>query len=223
MGVLNIPVVKAGGKTIAIDTDTDLDDRMFKLALEEGLKVLINAKMSKITAQSKLEGAELEASQAAAMEIAEKNLAAIKAGEFKKGGRGASASSTKIPREVMTEARRLAKEVIKNEIRAAGMKISHVEPRDITAAANNLLETDPSYIEQAKANIEARNVVAPVATDNPEAKAAAAAKLASLGFAGESEKKLKEAEERKVKSKAVLSATQAGKAAPRKGAQPTAH
>jgi len=223
MGVLNIPVVKAGGKTIAIDTDTDLDDRMFKLALEEGLKVLINAKMSKITAQSKLEGAELEASQAAAMEIAEKNLAAIKSGEFKKGGRGASASSTKVPREVMTEARRLAKEVIKNEIRAAGMKISHVEPRDITAAANNLLETDPSYIEQAKANIEARNVVAPVATDNPEVKAAAAAKLAALGFAGESEKKLKEAEERKAKSKAVLSATQAGKAAPRKGAQPTAH
>jgi hypothetical protein len=223
MGVLNIPVVKAGGKTIAIDTDTDLDDRMFKLALEEGLKVLINSKMSKITAQSKLEGAELEASQAAAMEIAEKNLAAIKSGEFKKGGRGASASSTKVPREVMTEARRLAKEVIKNEIRAAGMKISHVEPRDITAAANNLLETDPSYIEQAKANIEARNVVAPVATDDPTVVAAAKSKLASLGLSGESPKLLAAAEERKAKSKAVLSATQAGKAAPRKGAQPTAH
>jgi hypothetical protein len=223
MGVLNIPVVKAGGKTIAIDTDTDLDDRMFKLALEEGLKVLINAKMSKITAQSKLEGAELEASQAAALEIAEKNLAAIKSGEFKKGGRGTSASSTKIPREVMTEARRLAKEVIKNEIRAAGMKISHVEPRDITAAANNLLETDPSYIEQAKANIEARNTVAPVSTDDPTVVAAAKSKLASLGLSGESPKLLAAAEERKAKSKAVLSATQAGKAAPRKGAQPTAH
>jgi hypothetical protein len=223
MGVLNIPVVKAGGKTIAIDTDTDLDDRMFKLALEEGLKVLINAKMSKITAQSKLEGAELEASRAAALEIAEKNLAAIKSGEFKKGGRSTSASSTKIPREVMTEARRLAKEVIKNEIRAAGMKISHVEPRDITAAANNLLETDPSYIEQAKANIEARNVVAPVSTDDPTVVAAAKSKLASLGLSGESPKLLAAAEERKAKSKAVLSATQAGKAAPRKGAQPTAH
>lgn len=223
MGVLNIPIIKAGGRTIAIDTDTDLDDRMFKLALEEGLKVLLNAKMSKIGAQSKLEGDELAKSQDAAFEIAEKNLAAIKSGEFKKGGRSASASSTKIPREVMTEARRLAKEVIKNEIRAAGMKISHVEARDITAAANNLLETDPSYIEQAKANIEARNAIAPVNAEDESVRANAKSKLASLGLAGESPKLRAAAEERKAKSKAVLSATQAGKAAPRKGAQATAH
>lgn len=223
MGVLNIPITKAGGRTIAVDTDTDLSDIMFKLALEEGLKVLLNAKMSKIGAQSKLEGDELTKSQDDAFAIAEKNFAAIKSGEFKKGGRGSAASSSKIPREVMTEARRLAKEVIKNEIRAAGMKISHVEPRDITAAANNLLETDPSYIEQAKANIEARNAIAPVNAEDENAKASARSKLASLGLSGESPKLLAAAEERKAKSKAILSKTQAGKAAPRKSAQPAAH
>ena len=59
----------------------------------------------------------------------------------------------------MTEARRLAKEVVKNEIRAAGMKISFVEASVITKAANELIAADPSFIENAKANIEARSAV----------------------------------------------------------------
>jgi len=216
-----ITLPKTGGRTIEFDENT-LSDAAFKLALQIGLEAIAGMKMSKVGAQTKLEGDDLIASYDKAEEIAKKNLSDLASGTFKKGGRGKSAGANKIPREVMTEARRLAKEVIKNEIRAAGMKISHVEPRDITAAANALLETDPSFLEQAKVNIEARNAIAPVNADDENVKAAAASKLASLGLA-ESPKLLAAEADRKAKSKAVLSATQAGKAAPRKGAQPTAH
>lgn len=59
-------------------------------------------------------------------------------------------SHAPVERAVMSEAVRLAKEVVKNEIRKANMKVA---AKDITAAAKAFVEGDPSYIEQAKANI----------------------------------------------------------------------
>ena len=98
----------------------------------------------------------------------------------------------------------LAKEVVKNEIRAAGMKISHVEASEITKAANALIAADPAFIETATANIEAR--------------AAQKVNVDISSLIHESPKLVQAAEARKAASKAVLSKTQAGKAAPRKGA-----
>jgi hypothetical protein len=203
MAILNIPVTKAG-KPIAVDTDTDLPDSMYTLALQEGLKVLLNKGMSKITT-AKLEGAELEAAKEAAYAKGLENFEAVKAGKVK-SGRAAktTADGKKVTGIVMTEARRLAKEVVKNEIKAAGMKISHVEASEITKAANALIEADPSFIEQATANIEAR--------------AAVKSKVDISALIHESPKLVQAAEARK--AKAPLSAKQAGKAAPRKSAAP---
>lgn len=203
MATLNIPVTKAG-RAIEVDPDT-LPDAMYRMVVEEGLKVLLNKGMSKITTKG-LEGDDLAKAKDAAYAKGLENLEALKSGKVKKGR--AASGSAKVPGVVMTEARRLAKEVVKNEIRAAGMKISHVEASEITKAANALIEADPSFIEQAKANIEARATIK------------SAVDIASLVHV--SPKLVKADEERKAAAKSQLSAKQAGKAAPRKAAQPNA-
>ena len=59
MAILRIPVTKAGNKAIEVNTDTDIPDAMYQLALEEGLKVLLNKGMSKISTKG-LEGEALD-------------------------------------------------------------------------------------------------------------------------------------------------------------------
>lgn len=218
MASLHIPISK-GGASVTVDTDA-LPEAMYSLAMMEGLKVLLNKSMSKITV-AKLEGEKLAEARAAAMEVAQKNFEKLMAGEFSTGRK--SAASGKIPGVVMTEARRLAKEVIKNEIRAAGMKPSHVEASEITKLANELIANDPSYVEQAQANISARTAKVTSGEDAEAVKAAALAKLAKLGGVHESPKLVKAAADRKAESKTILSKTQAGKVAPRKGSAPSSH
>lgn len=213
MAILNIPITKAG-KSIPVDTN-DFDENVYAEIFAAGLKVFLNARQSKVTVKD-LEGEALAAAQAAALEIAEKNLTELRSGKVRKGR---AASASKIPGVVLTEARRLAKEVIKNEIRAAGFKVSHVEASEITKLANELIASDPSYIAQAEANIATRTAV--VETDQ----AAAMAKLNALGGVKLSEKKIAADEKAKAERKSQLSAKQAGKVAPRKpkAAEVTAH
>jgi hypothetical protein len=156
--------------------------------------------MSKLAAPSKLEGAEAEANKAAALAKAEENLSDLKAGKLVK--RSASASKTGVPREVMTEAIRLAKDVVKNEIRKAGLKISHVAPKEITENAKALVAADPSYVEMATEELAKRAAkpsvidIKSIIKEDPKLKAKAIAAAAER--------------------KSQLSAKQAGKVAPRK-------
>lgn len=197
MASLQIPITKAGNKKIEVDTDV-LPLEMYQLVVEEGLKVVLNKKMSKIMVKG-LADEKLAEAQQAAMDIATKNLADLMEGKVR---RGRAAAGTKVAGVVMTEARRLAKEIVKNEIRAAGIKVSHVEASEITKLANQLIEADPSLIETAKANIEARK----------ETKVSI--NIASLVHV--SPKLVAKAEAEKEAKKSTLSKTQAGKVAPRK-------
>ena len=205
MAILRIQITKAG-RPIEVDTNADLNDDMLKLALTEGLKVLLNKGMSKIATKD-LEGDELDAAKAAAFTKAEENYANLKAGKTKTG-RGSAATTKdgkKVPGIVMTEARKAAREVVKNVIRAEGGKVSHYEASEITKAANALIEADPSYIENAIATIEAR-----------AAKKVEGVDLGSLIHT--SPKLIAAAEARKAEKKTTLSAKQA--TAPRKKATP---
>ena len=211
MATLNIPITKAGNRPIEVDPDS-LPDTMYKLALEEGLKVLLNKGMTKILT-AKLEGEELATAQEAAYVKANENLGALQAGTLSKGRSTAvkNKDGSKIPAAVLTEARRLAKEVAKNEIRAAGMKISHVPASEITKAANAFIAADPYYLEQAAKNIEER-ATKKVAVD-----------IASLVH--ESPALVAASEKVKAERKAASSAKQAAKpkAAPKKGQTIHAH
>lgn len=213
MANLDIPVTKTG-KFIKVDTDLDLtNDDSFRMIVFEGLKVLINKGLSGEKYRTKdLSEEDLAKAYDAIMAKAQENFKAIKEGTMKQGRQPAA---TKVAGPVMTEARRLAKEVIKDEIKAAGMKVSHVAATDITKAANALIESDPSFIEMAKANIEARNAKIVVA-EGADVKAAALAKLQALGGISESPKLVAKAAEEKAKAKSTLSAKQAAKVAPRK-------
>lgn len=206
MAILQVPITKGNG-TIAVDTDA-IPAEMFSLAVMEGLKVLLNKKMSKVTGLTKMSGDELAKAHADAMKIAQSNFEDLMEGNLKSGRSAKSKSG--VPGAVMTEARRLAKAVVKDEIRKAGMKISHVEASEITKAANELIANDPSYIEQAKANLETRSKATPA--------------IDIKALVSESPKLVAKANEKKAKEKAnaPLSAKQAGKVAPRKGAKPQA-
>lgn len=214
---LSIPITKAGNAKITVDTDELYkvnDGEMYALALAEGLKVILNKNMSKISVKD-LEGDALEEARAAALAKGQENFDKLMKGEIKV--RGSAAKGNKVPGPVMTEARRLAKEVIKNEIRAAGMKVSHVEASVITKAANQLIADDPSYIEQATTIIAERKAKTATAIENEtERQATAKARLEKLGGVFESPKLKAKADAEKAARKSTLSKTQAGKVAPRR-------
>lgn len=202
MAILSIPITKAK-RAIDVETD-DLSPEVYQRALEEGLKVLLNKNMSKITTTG-LEGDKLIEAQDAAFAKGLENFEAVKSGKIGRAAKSGNAS--KVPGIVLTEARRLAKEVVKNEIKAAGMRISHVPASDITKAANALIDADPSFIAQAQANIESRAAIK------------SAVDITSMVHADP--KLVKADEDRKAARKTQLSAAKAGKAAPRKGAAQT--
>lgn len=193
---LSIPNVK-GKSVMEIDTK-QLPDAVYEEALKLGLKVLLNRGMSKVTKAAFPVEADLIAEATA---IAEKNYEAMKAGKIKfSGGKAKGASGA-----VMTEARRLAKALVKDAMKAAGIKISHVDASEITKAANAYIAQDPSIVEQAKANIEER-AKKPVPTG-----------IDIASMIKVSPEKVAKAEAKKTSAKAAgqLSKTQAGKAAPR--------
>lgn len=149
-----IPIAK-GGKGAFIEVDPEdinnVDPAIFSMIVQEGLKALLNTRMGKqILAPTKLEGAEAEANKARALAQAEKNLTDLKAGKLVKRE---AAKTTGVDRATMTEAVRLAKEVVRNRIRAANMRPSMVPAKTQTEAAKRLVEADPSYLAKARENL----------------------------------------------------------------------
>jgi hypothetical protein len=195
MGILKVPVTKAKA-TLDIDT-SELPDAVYQEALAQGLKIILNRSQTKITKATYPVEAELKA---AALAKAEETLANMKAGKIRIMG----AKAEKTGGAVMTEARRLAKQVIKDEMKRQGIKVSYVEASEITKAANAYLTTDAGkeLIDRAKANLEAAQAKASATTD-------VLAGIVNPGMV--SEKKKKKIEDEKAKAKAALSATQAGK------------
>lgn len=191
--IYTIPVTK-GKASIEINVN-DVPDDVYKEALLLGLKELVNRGMSKVTV-AKLEGAELDKAKAAAMAIAAKNVEAIKTSKIKFAGKKAKSGE---PAAVMTEALRLAKNLVKDVIKQNGGKISHYKASEITLAAKEYLAKDETLIEQAKANLEER------------AKTPVSGKVDIMSLVKEDPELVKKAEAKKADKKvAGLSAKQAG-------------
>lgn len=193
--IMAIPVTK-GGATVDVDV-SKLPDDVYREALLQGLKVLANREMSKITKENIPNEAERKSE---AMVKAEANVQKMYEGKIKITGKK---STAKVSGAVMTEARRLAKNLIKDAMKAQGIKISHVKSSEITSAANALLDSDPSLIAQAEANLADREKVQ--------------VKIDIKSLIKTDPKLVAAAEEKKAKDKAnrTLSKTQAGKTAPR--------
>lgn len=200
--VMEVMITKAK-RTLAVDTKLIEDPATFADIFYRGLAEVLNSGMSKIAVKD-LEGDELEEAQAAAFAKAEQNWKALLAGEIKPKGARGKGKASKIPTEVKTVAMRLARDLVKDQIRADGGKPSQYKASDITKWAKDLLEADESLIEMAKAEIEARK--------------ATPMKISLAGLKPDA-KLVAKAEEAKAKRKAdkSLSATQAGIPTRRKG------
>jgi hypothetical protein len=200
--MFEIAVTKAKD-TLQVDSDVDLaDEEVYKWCLQEGIKAYINRGMTKIT---KANYPDPEKLKEAALEVAMQNLEDLKAGKLPRRGRATKES--KVPGVVMTEARRLARNLIKDEMKRQGIKVSHVEASEITKAANQLLEADDSLIKQAEANL-AERAKTPIKVD-------------VKALIKESPIKVAAAEAKKAKQKAATSAKQAAMVQTRGRVQPT--
>lgn len=204
--MLKIPVTKAKGLAtgdfIEVNTDDpkdggDLPANVYQEALIQGLKVILNRGTTKITKTTYPVAEELKV---AAFAKAQEQLIAMREGKIRIIG----AKSDKASGKVMTEARRIAKNIIKDEMKRQGIKVSYVDAKDITAAANAYLSDNPEVVEMAKKAIE-----------DQEAKASTVAASAVAGKLKDmipiNPKKKEKAEKEKADAKAQLSAMQAGK------------
>jgi hypothetical protein len=178
--LVNVPITK-GKSTLAVDVNSIPQDVWDEVVLQ-GLKVLLNRGTSKITTTTYDKAEEL---QAAAMSKAGEQLELVMTSKIKfTGGKKKSGVAGK----VMTRARQMAKQLVKQELRNAGIKISHVEASEITKAANMYLESanGAALIEKAKLALEEEEAtklagidVTKIVTISPKLVAAAEAKRAS--------------------------------------------
>lgn len=212
--VLRIPIPKAKG---FIDIDLEkLPIEVYGEALFQGLKEIMARNMTKHTGLSKLDGEPLANAQAAVMAQAEKNLKDCYEGTIRLSGK---AKTKKASGAVMTEARRLARILVKAELKTAGEKVSHYDAKEITKAANEILasEEGAGLIAKAEANLTARE---------EEAKSLGVIKTATRSIKVNPALVAK-AEKEKAEKKAATSAKQAGKVPPKarakQGPQATAH
>jgi hypothetical protein len=196
--VYKVPVVKA--KTFLEIKSKQLPDHVYLEALQLGLKQILNRGQTKITKEAYPNA---EALRNAAMEKAQETLEAMYAGKIRVvGGKAAG----KVAGVVMTEARRIARGLVKEELKRAGVRISMVEPSEITKAANALIAGDPDLIKQAEEEIEKR--------------AAKKVKVDVVSGIQISQKRVKAAEAKKAEK--VLSAAKAGRVVTRARPSPNA-
>lgn len=203
MATFKIPITKAG-KDAFIEVNTadpeaggDLTSEMYEEAMKLGLKAMLNRGMDKIQV-AKLEGDKLKDAQAAALEKAQANLAAIKSGSLKK----TSARAAKVTGVLNTEAMRIARNMVKDGLKEKGYKVSYYPASEITIAAKALIEVRPEILGMAQTNLDARDA----------AKSAASEALANVMTLAKPSAKLQaDAEAKKAAAKTQLSAKQAGK------------
>jgi hypothetical protein len=185
---IKIQVVK-GGDVIEVDTDK-LPEDVYIEVMAQGLKHFVNGSMTKVTASAY---PSKEAKEAAAMEIAQKNVEKIYSGDIRftatqKKKSGASGAEK-------TLALQEAKVLVKEEMKRQGIKVSYVEAKEITRCAHEVLEgpRGPELYAKAAAVIAAR--------------AEQAAASGGLGIViNISEKKVKQASEKAARTKAEKAA-----------------
>lgn len=195
--------LKNGAGDIEVDT-AKLPDDVYREVLMQGLKVIAERAMSKITKEAYPDENERKAAIKAK---AEANVQDMYDGKTKITG---AKAVKKASGAVMTEAMRLARNLVKDAMKANKIKISTVKASEITKAAKLLIESDASLIKQAEDNLKEREQT-PIKID-----------IASLikvdpALVAKAEKAAAEK-----KANKPLSAKQAGKVAPRaKGAKPS--
>ena len=209
-----IAAIPVRGKCGTVEINFDkVPMSVYKEMLYLGAEAYINKQgMAKIAAGlTKLEGEALAEAKAKVLAQAQKNVDNMLSGQIKlhdDKGKKAGVSG-----KVQTEALRLAKDLVKSTLKAAGLKISHYKASEITKFAKLALDSNPELIKRAEENLAQR-----------EASVLKGFDVSALKVDPD---RVAKAEEKKAKKKAPgLTAKQAGMPVPprqRPGTRPTAH
>jgi len=147
--IIDVPCVKGKDSfkvNISMFPDVTYDELVYL-----GVKSLLNRGQSDITT-SKFPDEEERVEQA--IEIAKKTLADMYAGKVR---RTSGAKSTKGGKgEFAVECRRLATIYVREQLKDEGFRVSLIKTEVINKLRDELIETDPSIMEEAKANVAAR-------------------------------------------------------------------
>lgn len=165
MAIHEVPITKAGKSAVLTVDDSRWADETILALIALGLKTALNSGMTKVTGLKDLEGEALAAKQAEALEIAKKNLAALAEGKFKFPGTKPKSAEG---RDVVIEAMKEARNTIRDRMRSLNIPMNSVPAKDITVAAKELIESDESFYERAKARL-AERAKAPAPEINLEA------------------------------------------------------
>ncbi len=150
--ILKIPVTKAGkGVVIEVNLDEIHADSYLE-ALQLGLKALMNRGMTDIHTTS-LSGSELKKAQDLAFEQGLKNFENIKSGKIR---RSPGTTKGKVPAKVMQIAMQIAKGIVKDGLKRDNIRIADVPSSEITAAAKELIEENPSIVKEAEEELALR-------------------------------------------------------------------
>jgi hypothetical protein len=161
---VKVPIAKAGPDAfVEIDIEAipgvEQNSEAWDYVILRGLMAIAEdnkaTKAAGLTGLTKLSGAELAAAHARSLEISKKNFADLLAGKVKaKRGKSASSDET-LPREVQTEARRIARGKIADFIRARNLPQDAYTAKQKTEAADAYIKANPEVVAQAKANVAA--------------------------------------------------------------------
>lgn len=213
MAIYQIPITKGKG-TIAVNTDPlseggDLTDEVLQEVIMQGLKVVLNRGMTKITKETYPEEEEMKA---AAMAKAQQTFQDMRDNKIR--FMGGKVKTKEITGEVMTEAMRLARVYVKQGLKDQGEKLSHYKASEITRLAKELLAAYPSVIEEAKESVQVRKA----------AKEKRGIDLAALvSHIAPDPELVKKAEREKAERKSQASAAKAGKVVHRAKPVPGIH
>jgi len=138
--------------------DLDLNKvptRVYVEALRNGLKTFISRGLTgKDYSTTGLDGEDLEAVRNKIRARVQENIQAIY--DDKVRIVGARKPKSGVPRAVMTEAVRMAKEQLKVLLRRNKIKVTQIKPSDLTKAAQAYLDQNPEILQKAKEAVEDR-------------------------------------------------------------------
>jgi hypothetical protein len=142
----------------AVEWDSDkLDDGVYAYALQLGMKSILN-RLSKFKKEDYT--SEGEFNTAVMAKVEETVNAAYATEHGGTGGKGirmvGTAKGPKTGGAEKVEARRIAREIVKSQLKAAGEKLSQYSAKDITEAADALIEANPEILAEAKENLTKR-------------------------------------------------------------------
>lgn len=151
--IVRVPVVKAKAP-IEVDINA-IPEHMWDEVVLAGLKVVLNGGATKLT---KKDEPDAEVLKTKAMALAEDRLQQMYDGVLRIG-RGSAGTTKQVPGEVKIEARQMARKQIKAQLKKQGFLLRDYDPKDINAAADDLLEgpQGDDIFKEAQEAIDKRN------------------------------------------------------------------